>query len=247
MQLAEKTAVVTGASRGIGLALARLFAARGAHVYGLARSEDDLQQIRDVLGERFHPVVCDVRDSDSVQAAFQTIAGGTGRCDVLVNNAGLGRFAPIDELSPDDWDLQIDTNLTGIYRCTHAAVPMMKRQTEAALKVAEDGFAVGGHIVNIASVAGLVGNPKISAYNATKFGVRGLSEALMKELRPSGIKVTCVYPGSVDTHFADVAGTKGNPNAMRPESVAATVLHTVESPANYLISEVMMRPMQVGG
>ena len=246
MQLDGKTVAVTGASRGIGLALAQLFVEKGADVYGLARSEDDLADIQKVLGERFFPTACDVRDRASVTAAFKTIQDGTGRCDVLVNNAGLGRFAPIDELEPDDWDVQIDTNLTGIYHCTRAAVPLMKAQAEAAQKAA-DGFAIGGHIVNVASVAGLVGNPKIAAYNATKFGVRGLSEALMKELRPAGIKVTCIYPGSVDTHFADVAGTQGNPHAMRPESVAATVLHTVESPANYLISEVMMRPMQVGG
>ena len=239
MDLHDKVAVVTGASRGLGRAFSESLVGAGARVFGLARSEEDLRGVRDALGERFTPVACDVTDRDAVDAAFARVQDAAGRIDVLVNNAGLGRFDAVDDLDDDDWHVQVDTNLTGLFYCTQAAVAAMKAQHEADGSIA--------HIVNIASVAGLIGNPKISAYNATKFGVRGFSEATMKELRPHGIKVTCVYPGSVDTHFADVAGTPGNPNAMRPESVAATVLHVLQTPDNYLISEVVMRPMKVGG
>ncbi|MFN3597493.1 MAG: SDR family oxidoreductase, partial [Rubricoccaceae bacterium] len=194
--LTDAVAVVTGASRGLGRAVAETLHAAGAHVYGLARSEDDLRALADALGERFHGRACDVTDRASVDDVFSRIHGEAGRLDVLVNNAGLGRFAEIDALGDDDWHVQIDTNLTGLYYCTRAAVPHMKAQ-----RTARGAGALGGQIANIASVAGLVGNPKISAYNATKFGVRGFSEALMKELRPHGIRVSCFYPGSIDTHF----------------------------------------------
>jgi NAD(P)-dependent dehydrogenase (short-subunit alcohol dehydrogenase family) len=239
MDLRDRVAVVTGASRGLGRAFAAALVEAGARVFGLARSEPDLRAVRDALGERFIPVGCDVTDRASVEAAFGRVQREAGRLDVLVNNAGLGRFGPVDALDVEDWHAQVDTNLSGLFFCTRAAVPLMKRQHEA------EGF--GGHIVNLASVAGLVGNANLAAYNATKFGVRGFSEATMKELRPHGIKVTCVYPGSVDTHFFEVAGTPGNPNAMRPEDVAATVLHVLRTPDDYLISEVVMRPMKVGG
>ena len=236
MELSNKTAVVTGASRGLGRSFSQAFVDAGMQVFGLARSKEDLDTVREALGDRFTPVVCDVTDRADVDAAFKTVGEQAERLDVLVNNAGLGRFGSVDSLSDEEWHAQIDTNLSGLFYCTRAAVTLMKRQ--------ERGEGIAGHIVHVASVAGLVGNPTLSAYNATKFGVRGFSEATMKELRPHGIKVTCIYPGSVDTHFADEAGTSGNPHAMQPESVAATVLHVLQAPPNYLISEVAMRPMK---
>jgi NADP-dependent 3-hydroxy acid dehydrogenase YdfG len=239
MQLQDKVAVVTGASRGLGRAFADALVAKGATVFGLARSLDDLRDAEAALGDAFHGVECDVRDPDDVHRAFKTVEREAGRCDVLVNNAGLGRFSAVEEYDDDAWDVMMDTNVTGLFFCTRAAVPLMKAQN------AEAGF--GGHIVNVASVAGLVGNPNISGYNATKFAVRGFSEAIMKELREDGIKVTCVYPGSVATHFADEAGTSGSSNPMQPESIAATVVHVLEGPDNYLISEVMMRPLRPKG
>ncbi len=239
MQLQDKVAVVTGASRGLGRAFAEALVAKGVTVFGLARSEDDLQDVRDDLGDAFHPVACDVRDPGDVQRAFETVRDEAGRCDVLVNNAGLGRFGEVEGLSDDAWNVMMDTNVTGLFFCTRAAVPMMKAQN------AEGGF--GGHIVNVASVAGLLGNPQLSGYNATKFAVRGFSEATMKELREDGIKVTCLYPGSVETHFADEAGTSGSKNPMQPEDIAGTVVHVLEAPDNYLISEVMMRPLRPKG
>ena len=239
MDLNEKVAVVTGASAGLGLAFARALVAKGAQVFGLSRRPEKLEAIRDELGGHFHPLPCDVTDAVQVKRAFEAVKREVGRLDILINNAGLGKFGRVDELSVDHWTVQMETNLGGVFRCTREAVPLMKQQN------AKDGF--GGHIVNIASIAGLIGNPQLSAYNATKFGLRGFSEALMKELREDNIKVTCLCPGSVDTHFADVAGTRGAANPMRAEDVAETVIHVLEGPANYLISEVVMRPLRPKG
>ena len=237
MDLSTSVAAVTGASRGIGRAICAQLVDAGAQVFGLARSEDDLDAVHTDLGDAFVPVVCDVTDASSVKAAIERVAREGGRIDVLVNNAGLGRFGEVDALDPDDWHRLVDTNLTGVYRGPAAAVPHMKRLHEGTGRVA--------HIVNVASIAGLVGNPRLSAYNATKFGVRGFSDATMKELRPYGIKVSCVYPGSVDTDFRVNAGAdmEPNPNAMAPEDIASTVLHLLMMPPRTLISEVVMRPM----
>ena len=172
-------------------------------------------------------------------AAFEAIRKDGGRIDVLVNNAGLGRFGKIEELPVDDWDVQMATNLRGVFLCTRAAVPQMKQQN------ADSGF--GGHVVNIASIAGLLGNPNLGAYNASKFGVRGLSEALMKELRGDGIKVTCVYPGSIETDFSMGSSGQGSTNKMTPDDITSTVLHVLETSENYLISEVVMRPLRPKG
>jgi NADP-dependent 3-hydroxy acid dehydrogenase YdfG len=239
MDLTDRVAVVTGASSGLGTCFAEALIDRGAHVFGLARSTDTLNALQDELGDRFRPVSCDVRDEDAVQSAFDTVRDKGGRLDVLLNNAGLGQFGPVDDLDTEKWDVQMDTNLRGVFLCTREAVPPMKAQN------AESGF--GGHIVNIASIAGLLGNPNISAYNATKFGLRGFSESIMKELRDDGIRVSCVYPGSIDTNFFDVAGVEMTDNPLEPEDVAATVMHLLEAPDNHLISEVVMRPLRPRG
>ena len=235
MNLSQKVAVVTGASSGLGSAFARQLIQHGSTVYGLARRFDRLQSLQSELGPEFYPIECDVTNESAVNDAFS----GLDQLDILINNAGLGRFSPVESQTKMDWDLQIDTNLTGVYLCTRAAVPIMKAQNQRT------GF--GGHILHIASVAGLVGNAHLSAYNATKFGLRGFSEATMKELRGDGIKVSCICPGSVETEFASVAGSQGAPNPMQPEDIASTVIHVLQAPNNYLISEVVMRPLRPRG
>jgi len=239
MDLTDAVAVVTGASSGLGTHFSRSLIDRGATVYGLARSADELDALQDDLGDSFRPVTCDVREEDQVADAFQTVRDESGRIDVLLNNAGLGQFGPVDDLPLDEWDVQMDTNLRGVFLCTREAVPTMREQNEDA------GF--GGHIVNVASIAGLLGNPNLTAYNASKFGLRGFSESLMKEVREDGIRVTCIYPGSIETNFFDVAGVEMTDNPLRPEDVAATVVHVLESPANHLISELVMRPLRPQG
>ena len=239
MDLKDKVAVVTGASSGLGLVFSKTLVGRGAHVYGLARSIDKLQELQQELGDAFHPVRCDVRDEEQVNAAFQQVNDEQQRLDVLINNAGLGRFGDVDSLAVEDWDVQMETNLRGVFLCTRAALPPMKKQNEAT------GF--GGYVINIASIAGKLGNPSLSAYNASKFGVSGFSEALMKEVRDDGIKVTCVYPGSVETNFSGGSGGSGSTNKMLPEDLAATIVHLLETRDNYLISELVMRPLRPRG
>ena len=239
MDLTDAVAVVTGASSGLGTHFSRSLIDRGATVYGLARSADKLDALQDDLGDSFRPVTCDVREEDQVADAFKTVRDESGRIDVLLNNAGLGQFGPVDDLPLDEWDVQMDTNLRGVFLCTREAVPTMREQNEDA--------GVGGHIVNVASIAGLLGNPNLTAYNASKFGLRGFSESLMKEVREDGIRVTCIYPGSIETNFFDVAGVEMTDNPLRPEDVAATVVHVLESPANHLISELVMRPLRPQG
>ena len=238
MELQDSVAVVTGASSGLGLVFARTLVGRGMHVFGLARSMDPMEALQAEIGDRFRPVRCDVREEEQVDAAFRQVLDEVNRLDVLVNNAGLGRFGKVDELGTEDWDVQMETNLRGVFLCARAAIPPMRAQNE------KSGF--GGYIINIASIAGLLGNPNLGAYNASKFGVRGFSEALMKEVRDDGIKVTCVYPGSIETGFS-VSSASGSTNKMIPEDLAATLVHLLETRDNYLISELVMRPLRPRG
>lgn len=239
MDLTDAVCVVTGASRGLGAAFSRMLVGEGATVFGLARSTDRLQNLNDELGSRFQSVTCDVRKESQVEAAFNRVSSDEGRIDVLINNAGLGQFGPVDDLETQAFDVQMDTNVRGVYLCTREAVPVMRAQNDAS------GF--GGHILNVASIAGLLGNPNLTAYNASKFAVRGFSESLMKEVRDDGIRVTCLYPGSTETNFFDAAGVEMTDNPLAPDDVAATVRHVLTSPDNHLISEIVMRPLRPRG
>lgn len=232
MDLSSKTAIVTGASSGIGAAFSKALIRKGAVVYGLARSKDKLNNIQSELGDKFIPVVMDVTDHDKIQQWVEDAFDQSRRPDVLINNAGLGYFGNVDELPLDEWHTMINTNLSGIFYMTRLLVPLMKQNSEVC------------HIINIASIAGKIGNPQISGYNATKFGVRGFSESLFKELRYDGIKVTCFYPGSIATKFFDNVGdVETHPNMMQPEDVSKLLIDVLETADNFLINEVTMRPL----
>ena len=239
MNLEDKVAVVTGSSSGLGHVFSRTLAERGMRVFGLARTMEPMEELRREVGDGFTPIQCDVRVESQVQHAFRRVLDEAGRLDVLINNAGLGRFARVEDLETDEWDVQMATNLRGVFLCTRAAIPPMKAQNAAT------GF--GGYIINIASIAGLLGNPNLAAYNASKFGVRGFSEALMKEVRDDGIKVTCIYPGSVETGFSVSSGSGSATNKMLPDDLAETIVHLLETRDNYLISELVMRPLRPRG
>lgn len=238
MNVRDKVAIVTGASSGIGFAFAEQLATKGAQVYGFARGAKGLNEAEETIGDAFHPIQCDVRDENEVRNAVSQVVDDSGRIDILINNAGLGKFSRVEDLSLEDWNVQMDTNLRGVFLCAREVIAPMRQQNESS------GF--GGHIINIASIAGLLGNPSLGGYNASKFGVRGFSEALMKEVREYGIKVTCIYPGSIETNFSSGSGT-GTTNKMTPFDIASTVLHVIETDDNYLISEVVMRPLRPKG
>jgi len=230
MNIDGKTAIVTGASSGIGTAFSESLIDEGATVYGLARSTDKLERIQDELGDAFIPVTMDITDHDAIDKWINETFSDRAP-DILINNAGLGRFGDVDELPLEDWETMIQTNLSGIFYMTRNIVPLMKNNESVC------------HIINIASIAGKIGNPQLSGYNASKFGVRGFSEALFQELRYDGIKVTCFYPGSIATHFFDDKGMETHPNMMQPGDVAQVLVNILETPDNFLINDITMRPL----
>ncbi|MEX0994113.1 MAG: SDR family oxidoreductase [Balneolaceae bacterium] len=233
MQITDKIAIVTGASSGIGKAFSRTLIEKGATVYGLARRTEKLNAVLNELGNRFRPVQMDVTDSERLeQWVSDTFSKENLPPDILINNAGLAKFGKVDQISLDDWHSMIHTNLDGVFYLTRLIVPLMKQHSGVC------------HIINISSIAGLLGNPEISGYNASKFAVRGFSEALFKELRYDGIKVSCMFPGSIATEFFQTAmDGETHPNMMMPEDVADTLIHLLETPDNHLINEVTMRPL----
>lgn len=234
MKLDDAVFIVTGASRGIGLSLSRALIERGARVSGWARDRERLEEVRSELGESFQPVICEVGDLEAVQRSVSEALERFERIDGLINNAGIGHFGAIDELGKAEWDEMISTNLTGTFHCIREVVPHLKKRGS-------------GHIVDVASIAGLVGNPRLGGYNASKFGVRGLGEALFQELRNDGIKVTTIYPGSVETSFSSIRERSPTRNKLTPKEVAEVIIHCLERSDNFLIDTVVLRPLKPNG
>ena len=229
MDLTGKVAIVTGVSSGIGRATAEALLARGAAVAGWGRRAPE-----DLDHERFLFFACDVRDEHAVAEAFTNTQRELGlEIHVLVNNAGLGIFGPVDGFQSEDWHAMFDTNVNGLFYCTRAALPQLKKQGE-------------GHIINIASLAATAGTASLAGYCATKYAVRGFSDALFKEVRPDGIRVTCVMPGSVETNFnGKEPGPEPDPTKMQPEDIAAAIVDIIEAPQRTMISEIQLRPTNV--
>ncbi len=210
--LAGQIAVVTGASRGIGAAIARRFAAEGAAVALLARSTDALAAVRaeiEAAGGRALAVTADVTDTAAVNAAADRVRAELGAPHVLVNNAGAALRRPLAETSDDEWRDVIATNLDGSFRCCRA--------------FATDLAGNRGRIINISSIAGRQGTPLFTAYCAAKHGVVGLTRALAEELRDQGVSVNAICPGSVDTDMLRTAMPGAEPN-MSPDDIATTAL-----------------------
>lgn len=231
MQIENKIAIITGASSGLGTAFAEALIKKGAEVYGLARNIDALLQIREKLGNNFHAVRLDISDGYAVNAWVDKTFDSGKTPDILINNAGVGSFAKIDEMEPDDWVKMVDTNLNGLYFITSRIASLMKENEESS------------HIVNIGSILGTVGRSEGTAYCATKFGVSGFSDALFRELRFFNIKVTCLNPGSIDTEFFKTSGIDAHHNMLQPKDLADTLIHILETPDNMLINEITVRPL----
>lgn len=232
--LDSKIALVTGGSKGIGLAIARSLLGAGAKVAICGRNVEILEGAAASLAESFGAdrvaaIGADVSKLEDVRALIAAVKERFGGLDILVNNAGLGVFKSVGELSPTEWHLMLDTNLSGVYYCCHEALPLLQQSKSA-------------FIINIGSLAGRNAFAGGAGYNATKFGLLGFSEALMLDHRHEGIRVTCVMPGSVDTEFGH-SGT-GKPWKIQPEDIAETVLHLLALPERTLVSKVEVRPSQ---
>ncbi len=227
----ERVAIVTGGSRGIGRAVVEALAGDGWRVFlcSLHREsvEEALSELAPEHGDRVAGRAADVREQEEVDAFVGWVLSEAGRVDCLVNNAGLGRFGPVDELSGDAWREVLRTNLDGAFYFIHAVAPEMKRRG-------------GGFIVNVASLAGKNFFAGGAAYNASKFGMLGLSDAAMLDLRHDGIRVAAILPGSVDTGFRDDG--KDSSWMLTGEDVARVVMDLLAFPERALPSRVEIRP-----
>ncbi len=231
--LGGKAAIVTGGSKGIGRAIAATLAEAGADVVLCSRrgaeAEKAAGELADAGSGRVVGLQADVRSLEEVERLVTTAVQEFGGLDILVANAGVGGgFGPVDEIPPEAWHQVIDTNLTGVYYCCHVAVPELKKRG-------------GGWIITIGSLAGRYAFAGGTAYNASKFGLLGFTEALMLDVREHGIRVSCIMPGSVDTYFNDKQPS-GESWKLAPDDVARAVRHLIEHEDRALPSRVELRP-----
>jgi len=233
-----KVAVVTGGSRGIGLAIARALLQRGARVAITATSDATLRtgaaELEKVSAAgAVLPIRADVRRYEQVEQAIEAAARHFGGLDVLVNNAGVGLFRPVADMTVDEWHRVIDTNLTGVFYGCRAVLPHLRSRG-------------GGWIINISSLAGTNAFPDAAAYCASKAALNAFSEALMQEVRHDGIRVAYVMPGSVRTDFTHP--TSGPDDwKLAPGDVAQVVADLIAHPSRSLPSRVEIRPSQPPG
>jgi 3-oxoacyl-[acyl-carrier protein] reductase len=212
------TAYVTGASRGIGEAVARALHNKGATVGLIARSTDDLERLSRSLGARVAIASADVADRAQIGTAIDALADVIGPPDVLVNNAGVGSYAAFVDEDPEAFERLMRVNYLGTVYATRGVLPGMLERAH-------------GHIVNVASIAGVLGAPYETAYSASKFAVVGISEALAAEVKSQGVSVSLVSPGPVRTHFTEARGVefqRRRPKPLRAQQVAEAVLNAVE-------------------
>ncbi len=226
-----KVALVSGASRGIGKAVAEALHREGYAVGLLARDGERLKALAEALGERALPLVGDVRREEDWARAVAALREAFGGLNVLVNNAGIGIFKPVAELSPGELKEVLEVNLVGPFLGLKAALPLLKERE--------------GVVVNIASLAGKNPFKGGAAYNASKFGLLGLMGAAMLELREEGVRVVNILPGSVDTGFAGNA--PGQAWKLAPQDVAEAVLFALRLPPRALPSEIELRPTRPQG
>lgn len=236
MNISGKAAIVTGSTRGIGLAITHALLEKGARVMICARKREDVDSAVEVLqarhGERARGTVCDVRSYEQVCSMLREAAGAFGGLDILVNNAGIGSHSLVEDMPVEEWSATLETNLSGVFFCCREALPLMKS-------------GGGGYIINIGSLAGKNAFAGGSAYCASKFGLIGFSEALMQEVRYDHIRVSYVMPGSVNTSFG--RGGEQDPSAtwkLLPEDVAAVVVNLLEADPRSLPSRVELRPSE---
>jgi NAD(P)-dependent dehydrogenase (short-subunit alcohol dehydrogenase family) len=233
MNLKNKVAIVTGGTKGIGRGIADALlredvsvcvSARDVEVIGDARRrEGNLNSGREIM------FPCDVRNYDHVTGLIGYTVKEFGGIDILINNAGIGIFETVENTSPEDFRAVLETNLFGVFHCCHAVIPEMKKRG-------------GGYIINISSLAGANPHPRMAAYNASKFGLNGFSEALMQEVRHDNIKVSYIMPGSVNTEFGGDAPNDEKSWQLTPQDIAQVVIDLLHHDDRSLPSRVEIRP-----
>ena len=233
IELSNKVAIVTGGSKGIGRAIAESLVTAGAGVAITARNDDEIgstvTELKKLGAGTAAGYVCDVRDYEQVKSVVAEVAKEFGGLDILINNAGVGIFAPVESMSVEDFRAVLETNVFGVFYFCHEAIPLMKQRG-------------GGYIINISSLAGANPHPRMAAYNASKFGLNGFSEALMQEVRHDGIKVSYIMPGSVNTAFGGDEPSNEKSWQLQPGDIAQVVMNLLEFPERSLPSRVEIRP-----
>jgi len=233
IDLSNKIAFVTGGTKGIGRAIAESLVSAGAGVAITARNDDEIgrtvAELKKLGAGTAAGYVCDVRDYEQVKSVVAEVAKEFGGLDILINNAGVGIFASVESMSVEDFRAVLETNVFGVFYCCHEAIPLMKQ-------------GGGGYIINISSLAGANPHPQMAAYNASKFGLNGFSEALMQEVRQDHIKVSYIMPGSVNTHFGGDEPSAEQSWQLQPNDIAQVVMDLLEFPERSLPSRVEIRP-----
>jgi len=229
--LSGKIAIVTGGTRGIGRAIAERLLREGAVVAVCSRSRENVQAfMKDCqpgADARLLAEAADVSQLEDVRRFFRSVDARFGGVDFLINNAGIGVFKSVADLTPVEWRRTIDLNLSGVYYCSHEALPRMRKRG-------------AGYIINVSSLAGKNALAGGAAYNASKFGLNGFSEAMMLDHRYDNVRVSYIMPGSVDTDFGARAGAAAW--KIQPEDIAEVVTMLLRMPARTLISRVEIRP-----
>ena len=233
--LEGKTALITGAGRGIGRAIAKAFAAEGAAVALVARSRADLASVAAEVreaGGRALAVPTDVTQDAAVEALVEDVTGELGRLDILVTSAGAAAFGPVSGSKPADWDTMLSLNLRAVMLCCHAVLPVMMRQRS-------------GLILNLSSIASKRALPGSAVYTATKAGVEAFSRVLAEEMRPHGVRVGVLIPGAVDTPIWDAMGaTPPREKMLRAEDVARAAVLMATLPPNASLEELTLLPAE---
>ncbi len=229
--LTGKVAVVTGSTKGIGLAIAERMINEGAAVVISARTESEVQDVAARLGDRAIGIPCDVADPVACQRLVDQAVERLGRLDVLVNNAGFGIFKSIADMTVEEWRRQIDVNLGGVFYCSKAALPH--------LSATGDGF-----IINIGSLAGRNFFAGGTGYNAAKAGLVGLTEAMMLDVRYDDVRVSVIMPGSVNTYFRGKEQSAERSWPLEADDCALTVVQLLDYPKGAHVSRIEMRPSQ---
>lgn len=234
-QIEGKTILITGATRGIGQGMARVLLEYGCKVCITGRSEEAVTQGVNTLrkwvlqaADAVTGVVADVRTRAQMDAAVAHAVATFGRLDVVIANAGIGHFAPIDAMTAEQWHTTIDTNLTGVFHTVQAALPALK--------------ASKGYLITIASLAGANFFAQGAAYNASKFGLVGMTQAMMLDLRPFHIKVTTIMPGSVASHFNGHEPNENDAWKIQPEDLGQMVADLLRMHPRTLPSKIEVRP-----